>query len=249
MQIAGHNVDMRRTLFAAALCASACSNTEQLGTAAFCFATDDDESTERLIEPVNVTLSGLTAVTTENETEPPESFLECAAGMREKAELVDENNEHVWLAAVARYGARELLPPGILGIANNSDLHVEINGGGLSPIAQTLFLSNGAQPLVALQNGADPSGKDFGAVRVENAGANALSSYEHCGGVTTISIRFTDDDSSESASAGEVKELIVGGVEFLGANIFSVDRGETTTCDDGPRAGVSATWVVFDNSL
>jgi hypothetical protein len=227
----------------------ACSDTEQLGTAAFCFATDADETTERVFEPVSATLSGLTAVTQEEEREPPHSFVDCAAGMREQAELVDENGNHFWLAAVARYGARELLPPGILGLTNNSDLRVEINGGGLSPIAQTLLLSNGEQPLVALQNGADPNGQSFGVLRVENAGANALTSYEHCGGVTTISIRFNDDESSESAAAGEIKELIVGGVEFLGANIFSVDRGASTTCDDGPRAGVSATWVAFDNSL
>ena len=65
---------------------------------------------------------------------------------------------------------------------------------------------------------------------------------------TSHSLRFIDDNGAQGAGNGATVQLAVGGVEFLGHNLFSVEYA-TSGCTDGPWPANQASWVAYDNSL
>lgn len=238
-----------RVVVVVVVMASACGNGEQLGLASFCYATAaEDETTDGNGFDFSDERTGLNLVDEGDETEPPPGFTDCSAGMAAQAELVDADGARVFVAMEARYGIRDLVQRGHFALLSDGDIRVNKFGGGFSPTAATLFLSNGDQPIVALQQGADPAGEDFGVLGVEVEGAFALPRIELGGSSDIKNIRFTDDDGATSSSEGDTVELIVGGREFSGTNIRSEDR-TSVSCEDCGSTGITATWVAADNSL
>src|SRR5688572_7245337 len=146
---------MRRVVVIATCAAlSSCSDFTQLGKADFCFVTEEQLADEpddgRLFVDRTVQRRGLTRI---EEPEFPDLFEQCAFGMRERAEFVDEDGGRFWLGVTAQFGARELLPPGILRVVNQGTLSIRELGGGFTPVQKTLFLAtNTEQPIIALQS-------------------------------------------------------------------------------------------------
>lgn len=174
----------------------------------------------------------------------PETWVDCAQGLAQAGELVDGTGVHFWLAVDAVLGGRDLLPDGILALLDGGEVEVHQWRGWNN--GDSVFVSNGDQPVLALQNHAALDGAR-GALRVEDAGGDALPSMDMCGNVSSHTLRFIDDNGAKNAGNGTTVELIVGGVEFLGSNIYSVEWD--WRCTDGPWPENQATWVAFDNSL
>ena len=61
-------------------------------------------------------------------------------------------------------------------------------------------------------------------------------------------LTFSDGASARTAVNGQQVELVVDGIESLGINLFTVERG-TAGCTDGPGAGLDTTWLFHDNSF
>lgn len=230
--------------------ASACTSAGPLGLAAFCYATeatDDDIDTGDFVEIVDER-SGLRLVDESEETDPPLGFAGCAGGTTARAQLIDGDGARIFVAVVARYGIRELVQRNHFALLDGGNLRVQKVGGGFSPVRMSFFMSNGDQPIVALQSGDDPAGQDFGVLGVAVDGAFATTRFESCGTADPKNIRFTDDDGAKSSNEGDTVELIVGGVEFSGTNIRAFDQ-TSLHCEDAGATGIHATWVAADNSL
>lgn len=215
------------------------------GTAGSCFAASDDSEVPSFSQAES--RSGLRIVAADDETAAPAAFDDCAAGKLVRGEFVDGDGAHIWLATDGQYGSRNLIPKDIFSLVNDSTLSFQ-KQFGLSGSFTSLVLSNGDQPILAVQSSAELTG-DVGGLQVEHAGGTALGSFGSCGTETPQALRFADDDGDHNAANGESVELIVGGVEFLATNIFTVAYGETS-CEDGPPSGeIRTTWVAADNSL
>lgn len=221
-----------------------CTNIEPLGTAGACFAAASDDPENPVFER-DEKRHGIRVVAAGEETAPPEEHERCARGMPVQAEFVDDNDEHFWLAVAAHHGSTELIPREIFSLVDGADLTVRQTRGWNN--SDTIFLSRGGQPILALQAQAALEG-DLGALRVDDNGASALASWGSCGSITAHGLKLTDDNGSTVAANGETVELVVGGVEMLGTNIYSVEYA-WSGCTDGPSPANQVTWVAADNSL
>lgn len=234
-----------RTVFLVVMLASACSDAVPLGRAGACFSAEADDPDLADVGERNEAREGVRLVPAGEEQGPPEVFATCARGMPVYGEFLDGAGARFWLAVEAWYGATELIPRDILSLVRDATVEVHQARGWNN--ADTVLLSNGTQPLLALQN-ADALRTDAGALRVEDAGGNALPSWNSCGSATTHALRFVDDDTAQLAANGQTVQMIVGGVEFLATNIFSIEHN-VQGCEDGPGPGAHVTWVASDNSL
>lgn len=236
---------MRAHLVIAGLAlATGCSNTEALGTAGSCFAAATDDP-ENPVFDRSEQRRGIRVVAPEEATTPPADFERCARGMPVSAEFVDENDQHFWLAVEAHHADTEIIPREIFGVVDGADLTLRQTRGW--NISDTVFLSRGGQPILALQSRASLDG-DHGALVVEDNGGDALPAVQQCGTMTTHALKVTDDEDSRVVANGQSAELIVGGVEFLATNIYSVEYG-SSHCTDGPFPENQVTWVAVDSSL
>ena len=228
---------------------SGCSETAPEGGARACYAERDDDLEEGFAaEQRNsggVDRTGLRLVAVDDETEPPARFDDCAAGMRSRAEFIDDGDRHLWVAAEAHQGARDLIPEGIFSIVDRATLRFQ-QQGGFAP-STSLSVVNGKKIVVALQSTATLDG-DIGDLVVEDAGTNALPSWGACGSTTTKALRFSDDRGDRTMANGETFELTVDGTELLGTNIFSAEYG-ASNCEDGPSGETHVTWVASENSF
>ncbi len=231
---------------AALAIATACTNPMRSGSASACYrAAGEDPPEDAFIADVDVTHVGVRLVPEGDEAAPPEDFTDCAQGLAVAGELVDEDGAHFWLAVDAILGGTQLLPVDLLSVLDGGEVQVRQWRGW--SIADNVFLRNGDQPVLALQNNAELEGEQ-GALRVEDAGADALPFPDSCGSTTSHALRFVDDNGAHGAGNGGAVELVVGGVELLAYNLHSREIG-VTNCEDGPTPGLHVTWVAFDNSL
>jgi hypothetical protein len=210
---------------------------ERLGGVTVCFTTENDPDNSFREE----TRVGLVVVADDARTEPPYLFLLCAERLVETVELLDADGARMWLGIDAQYGARELVPLGLLQLLDGAELRLRLVRGFGS--AAMLSVTNGERLLVA----AEANGRftdSFGALTVENAGASGPVEPASCGDETPLALRF----NGVAAANGEDVELVLGGSEVLATNLHSIDRAPTGSCTD-IGYGAEATWIAVDNSL
>ncbi|MBI1946709.1 MAG: hypothetical protein HYS27_13510 [Deltaproteobacteria bacterium] len=227
----------------ALVAAASCTSTTRNGSTGACYATADDAVDDVALER-DVAHRGVRPVPEGEQIVSSDIKDHCLAGLAVGGELVDENGMHFWLAVDAILGGDQLIPAGILSVLDGGEVTVR-QGRGWN-FNDTVTVSQGEQPILALQNAAMLDG-DQGALQVDDAGADALPAVNSCGNVTSHGLRFLDDNGAHVAGNGGSVQLIVGGVEFLAFNIHSV-ANEWRNCTDGPLQ-FEATWVAFDNSL
>ena len=226
--------------------APACTNTTSSGSASACYRSEvqppaeDSPGTD-----FEVTHRGVHVASPAEETARPEDFEGCAQGKAVAGELVDETGAHFWLGVDAVLGGRSLLVPELFTLLDGAQVVVRQARGW--NFRDTVFITRGEQPILLLQSGAALEG-DHGALVVEDAGGDALPAVHACGSTTSHSLRFIDDNGAQGAGNGATVQLAVGGVEFLGHNLFSVEYA-TSGCTDGPWPANQASWVAYDNSL
>jgi hypothetical protein len=225
--------------------ASGCSYTEQLGSAGACFASDGDDPEQPVVNERSEARTGVNLVPPERESRMPESFEGCSRGMPVAGEFEDGEGTRFWLALDAQYGAEELLPQEIFSVVQNATVDVRQTRGWNN--SDSVLIKNGEQLVVALQAAAGLNG-DAGGLQVKDGGTDALPSWGSCGSRTTHSLSFTDDNGTQTASNGKTIQMIVGGVEFLATNIYSIEY-DWQNCTDGPFPESQVTWVASDNSL
>lgn len=236
-----------------ALCASAllalapaCTNPTANGSASVCYRAEGAPRPEQSPDQdAEFTHRGVRLASPEEETEAPEDFEGCAQGQAVAGELIDEDGVHFWLGVDAVLGGRNLLVPELFTILDGAEVVVRQARGW--NFRDTAFITRGEQPILLLQSGAALEG-DHGALVVEDAGGDALPAVGPCGTTTSHSLRFVDDNGAQGAGNGATVQLMVGGVEFLGHNLFSVEY-DTRGCTDGPWPANQASWVAHDNSL
>lgn len=232
------------SVVSALVVAAACTNPSPAGSTGACYATADDEPGPGEVVNLDVVHRGVRVAPEGEQTVPDAAKDTCTAGLAVGAELVDEDGVHFWLAVDAILGGDQLIPAGILSLLDGGEVTVRQTRGW--NISDTVLVSQGEQPILALQNAAVLDGAQ-GALLVEDAGADALPVIGPCGNITSHALRFTDDNGAHAASNGGTVQLIVGAVEFLAVNIYSV-TWDAMHCEDGPLPN-QATWVAFDNSL
>lgn len=186
---------------------------------------------------------GLRVVDDADATSPPAAFVDCADGATERRELVDEDGEHVFLAVDARLDDDALVPAGLLDGVDGAALFYAARTSSWDPAA-TLSLVDDDGVIVALGANA-PIDHVGGGLAVEGGGADALAVDTGCGPVSTYALRFLDDDGEHAARNGETLPLVAAGRPVAASNIFTIERGRTSTtsCDDAPAPGVRSTWV------
>lgn len=240
---------MRRLLvIAPVLVMTACGPAEDLGLTSVCYATSDDSPADDDNFQIDEARSGLRLATEDEELGPPSGFEACAAGMAAKAELIDSDGVHVFIGIEARYGIRDLVQATHFALLDGGDLRISQVGGGLSPPSTTLFMANGDQPIVALQQSGDPTEQDFGVLGVEIEGELALPKLGTCGSADHKNVRFVDDNGGKTSSEGDTVELIVGGVEFSGTNISALET-TSVSCTDSGGTGIKASWIAANNAI
>jgi hypothetical protein len=180
-------------------------------------------------------------------TAAPEDFIECARGMSEQQEFVDSTGEHIWIALDAYLDALNLLPRGILVLADGGNVGFQQTSGFV--LTGSMAISTASDlPIVAMEYSGKLETFGVDGLAVESGGPTALSSTESCGSFTSTALTFTADGSPAVAANGETVELQLNGVDSLATNIYTVVRDEPL-CTDTVGAGLDATWLYVDGSL
>lgn len=228
-----------------------CSSSVPLGVTGFCIATsEDDPESERVPFETHVEVrSGLVRVPADQELEEPPAFEACARGMPAWGQFIDEDGVHVWLAAVARIGAREVVRPNVFeAVGTGGRLEAASARGWL--VAESLVVSDDDGVVLALHNqvALSEEGLDADGLTVSLAGGTSLANPTPCGLLTERGVRFVTDDGDRTLANGQVEEAIVNDAEFHIANVFSYDT-QGSDCTDGGVDRVSASWAAVDASL
>lgn len=230
--------------------AGACSSTTPRGSTGVCLATSaDDPAAADELTTRSASHRGLVRVPEDEELEEPEAFEDCARGMPAWGQFIDEDGVHIWLAAVARLAARDLVPAAVFdAVGEGGTLDASLSSGWTT--SESLIVSDDDGVVLALHNQAALSeeGLEAGGLTVSLSGATALASPTVCGFLTERGVRFTTDDGERTVSNGQVEGALVNGTEIVIANVFTFETAGSD-CTDGGADRLSASWVAVDASL